>query len=100
MTNYESLSRLKELFRELFQLDTADLDFGLYRLFRLKRSEIEAFLDKQIPADVEEAFASLAGADRGVIPSLGETGLSESRIRIACKVSYRPPFFYPFSSAS
>jgi adenine-specific DNA-methyltransferase len=44
MKNYESLKRLKELFRELFQLDTADLDFGLYRLFRLKRSEVEAFL--------------------------------------------------------
>ena len=41
MQNYESLGRLQNLFRELFQLDTADLDFGLYRLFRLKRAEIE-----------------------------------------------------------
>jgi adenine-specific DNA-methyltransferase len=64
MKNDESLKRLKELFRELFQLDTADLDFGLYRLFRLKRTEVEAFLDKQLPSDVEKAFASLAGADR------------------------------------
>jgi adenine-specific DNA-methyltransferase len=45
MQHYESLNRLKDLFRELFQLDPADLDFGLYRLFRLKRTEIEAFLD-------------------------------------------------------
>lgn len=59
MQNYESLKRLKALFRELFQLDTADLDFGLYRLFRIKRAEIEAFLDKQLPAEVEKAFASV-----------------------------------------
>ena len=64
MHDSESLNRLKTLFRELFQLDTADLDFGLYRLFRLKRSEIEAFLDKQLPAEVERAFASVTGADR------------------------------------
>ena len=56
MQHYESLTRLKDLFRELFQLDTADLDFGLYRLFRLKRTEIEAFLDKQLPSEVDRAF--------------------------------------------
>ncbi|MBN1104858.1 MAG: site-specific DNA-methyltransferase, partial [Deltaproteobacteria bacterium] len=64
MKNYESLDRLKRLFRELFQLDTADLDFGLYRLFALKRAEVESFLNTQLPDDVDKAFASLAGADR------------------------------------
>jgi len=61
---YDSLRRLKELFRELFQLDTADLDFGLYRLFRIKRVEIEAFLEKWLPAEVEKAFAFMADAER------------------------------------
>lgn len=65
MGNHESLKRLKELFRELFQLDTADLDFGLYRLFRLKRSEIEAFIDKQLPAEVDNAFALVTDVERG-----------------------------------
>jgi adenine-specific DNA-methyltransferase len=64
MNKPDSLNRLKSLFCELFQLDVADLDFGLYRLFRLKRSEIEAFLDKQLPNEVEKAFASVTGADR------------------------------------
>lgn len=64
MQYYESLDRLKDLFRELFQLDTADLDFGLYRLFRLKRTEIEAFLDKQLPAEVDRAFKSVTGDER------------------------------------
>ncbi len=64
MQHYESLDRLKDLFRELFQLDTADLDFGLYRLFRLKRAEIQAFLDKQLPAEVDRAFETVTGEER------------------------------------
>ena len=61
MQHYESLNQMKDLFRELFQLDTANLDFGLYRLFRLKRLEIEAFLDKQLPAEVDRAFKAVTG---------------------------------------
>ena len=64
MQHYESLNRLKDLFCELFQVDTADLDFGLYRLFRLKRTEIEAFLDKQLPAAVDRAFKAVTGDER------------------------------------
>lgn len=40
------LEKLQSLFREFFQFDLADLDFGLYRLFHLKRAEIEAFINK------------------------------------------------------
>lgn len=44
MQGIDSQARLKILFGELFQLDVADLDFGLYRLFRLTSAEVEAFL--------------------------------------------------------
>jgi adenine-specific DNA-methyltransferase len=64
MQHYESLNRLKDLFGELFQLDTADLDFGLYRIFRLKRKEIERFLDEQLPAEVGRAFEAVSGEER------------------------------------
>jgi hypothetical protein len=37
MKQIDSQTRLKSLLRELFQLDVADLDFGLYRLFHLKQ---------------------------------------------------------------
>lgn len=36
-----ALEKLQDLLPELFQLDQADLDFGLYRLFRIKRNEVE-----------------------------------------------------------
>lgn len=64
MQGMDSQARLKDLIRELFQLDVADLDFGLYRLFHLKRDEVEAFLNKQLPAEVVRAFDAAAGAER------------------------------------
>lgn len=41
------LRKLQEFLQELFQLDLADLDFGVYRLPRIKRDDVEAFLDEQ-----------------------------------------------------
>ncbi len=55
------LARLQALLRELFQYDYADLDFGIYRLLRLKRGEVEAFLTEQLPRRVEEVFKGAAG---------------------------------------
>jgi len=60
----DNLMKLQGLFRELFQLDTADLDFGLYRLFNIKRQEIEDFLTKQLPDEVDEAFRILSERDK------------------------------------
>ena len=83
MQNYDSLNRLKTLFRELFQIDTADLDFGLYRLFRLKRAEIDEFLDKQLPAEVKKAFASVTDAERESLKKEVEKLASQARESVA-----------------
>lgn len=74
-----ALIQLQSLLRDLWQLDLADLDFGLYRLLRLKRQEVETFLAEQLPRRVEESFQSLAGEERAAL----EKGVSElaSRIR-------------------
>jgi adenine-specific DNA-methyltransferase len=55
------LARLQVLLRDLFQFDYADLDFGIYRLLRLKRDEVEAFLTEQLPRRVDEVFKGAAG---------------------------------------
>jgi hypothetical protein len=55
----------QSLLRELFQFDLADLDFGIYRLFRLKKDELDKFINEQIPQAVEKAFADLAEGDTG-----------------------------------
>ncbi|MCL6432458.1 MAG: site-specific DNA-methyltransferase, partial [Anaerolineae bacterium] len=57
------LETLQALLRELFQLDLADLDFGLYRLFHLRQREIEEFITEQLPREVDAAFANVTAAD-------------------------------------
>src|SRR3972149_4735507 len=83
MQGMDSQARLKGLFRELFQLDVADLDFGLYRLFRLKRAEVEAFLDKQLPAEVDRAFEAAAGAEREALQKRVDEVAERARASIA-----------------
>jgi hypothetical protein len=56
----DALKQLQELLHELFQLDFADLDFGLYRLLHIKRNEIEAFLSEQLSGSCKEAFQGVA----------------------------------------
>lgn len=62
-----ALGQLQSLLRDLFQLDQADLDFGLYRLLRLKRQEVEAFLTERLPRRVEAAFQTAAGEERATL---------------------------------
>jgi adenine-specific DNA-methyltransferase len=71
------------LLRDLFQLDLADLDFGLYRLLRLKRQEVEAFLTEQLPRRMDEAFESAAGEERGAL----EKEISELADRIRKEIA-------------
>src|ERR1700692_4949381 len=52
----DSQTKLKYLLRELFQLDSADLDFGIYRIMNTKRSEIERFLDNDLLPEIKVSF--------------------------------------------
>ena len=63
----DALKRFQDLMRDLFQFDMSDLDFGMYRLLRLKRDEIEIFLKEQLPRKVDEAFASMAQEEKAVL---------------------------------
>src|ERR1700687_2619516 len=77
------LEQLQTLLRELFQYDCADLDFGIYRLLRLKRDDVEAFLTEQLPRTVDEAFRGAAGEERRKL----ENDLAELATRIRKEVS-------------
>lgn len=59
--NYE---KLKKLLAELFQLDQAELDFGIYRIMNQKRGEIMQFLDSDLLPQVKEAFSHYQSADK------------------------------------
>jgi len=55
-----SFEKLKAKLAELFELDKADLDFGIYRVLRQRHAEISEFLDKHLVKAVNEALASHA----------------------------------------
>ncbi len=58
-----ALEKLQDLLRTLFQFELSDLDFGIYRLFRLKQEELKSFIEKQLPQTVDKAFAEMTGSD-------------------------------------
>lgn len=63
-SNFE---KLQTLLSELFQLDQADLDFGIYRIMNQKRDEITRFLEKELLPQVKAAFAQYRSADKKVL---------------------------------
>jgi adenine-specific DNA-methyltransferase len=53
-----NFNKLKLKLRELFELDKADLDFGIYRILRQRHAEITEFLDRHLEKTVTEALLS------------------------------------------
>jgi len=45
MSKENSIDQLKYFLKEMFQFNANDLDFGIYRIYNLKRKEIENFID-------------------------------------------------------
>jgi len=62
-----SYEKLKNLLAELFQLDQAELDFGIYRIMNQKRAEITAFLENDLLPQVQKAFETYKGEERQTI---------------------------------
>ena len=52
----ESLHKLQELLQKLFRADTADLDFGIYRIINYRRDHIQTFIDEELPTIVNKAL--------------------------------------------
>ena len=46
--------KFRDLLRELFQFDCADLDFGIYRVMNYKRDVIETFITDALPRAVAD----------------------------------------------
>lgn len=50
-------TKFQNILRELFQFDSADLDFGIYRILNFKRDQINKFIQEDIGKIVDKAFA-------------------------------------------
>lgn len=51
--------KLVNILKEMFQFDQADLDFGIYRIMQMKRSQITNFLEKELPKQITEDLKAL-----------------------------------------
>lgn len=60
----EKFDRLRDLLREMFQLDRGDLDFGLYRIMNMKAKEITAFLEDDLLPQVKTKINLTADEER------------------------------------
>ncbi len=79
--------KLQTLLFELFQFDSADLNFGIYAVMNRKRTEIEQFIRRQLLDEVErgllqvatqshsEAKVNFTVARNELIATLGESAL-------------------------
>ena len=63
-TNFQ---KLRGVLDELFMLDRADLDFGIYRIMNVKREEITSFLDNDLLPQVFDALAAVDSAGRAQV---------------------------------
>jgi adenine-specific DNA-methyltransferase len=60
----QNRQQLQSLLRQLFQFDSADLDFGIYRIMNEKRAEIERFIERDLLDAVEQGLAHFQAAER------------------------------------
>lgn len=75
-TNFE---KFLKLLQELFQLDQADLDFGIYRIMNQKRDEVTRFLKDELPPKVKAAFEKYKPTDRAAIQTELDDAISQAR---------------------
>ena len=63
----KSFDKLKGKLAELFQLDQADLDFGIYRIMNARRDEINRFLESDLLPQVREAFGEYKSSEKAEV---------------------------------
>lgn len=59
----DKMDRFITLMKGIFELDKSDLDFGIYRIMNIRKTEIENFLSEGLPAQITETLAPFAQND-------------------------------------
>ena len=67
MATTDTKKQLKDLLRELFQLNNTDLDFGIYRIMNIKSKEVENFISKDLDEKVESVKSKILDRQSGDI---------------------------------
>ena len=72
----EALNTLREKLRDMFHFAHNDLDFGIFRILKIKRDEVNQFIDEKLPNIVDAAL-------KEVTKTLYESQLTEVREFVA-----------------
>ncbi|HCX3372241.1 DNA methyltransferase [Legionella pneumophila serogroup 2] len=56
----EAYKKLIKTLQNIFEMDKADLDFGIYRIMNQKREEINKFLNEDLLPQIKQAFEDFA----------------------------------------
>jgi adenine-specific DNA-methyltransferase len=62
-----SLKKFQDLLRQLFQIEAADLDFGIYRIMNARREEIMRFLNDELLPQVGQCLGLYERESRAVL---------------------------------
>lgn len=76
MTNYE---KLEKVLTELFQLDKAELDFGIYRIMNQKRDDVVDFLKNKLPKEVRSILESQQKGDSATLKKQLEDAIKTAK---------------------
>ena len=60
MNNYDNLQKV---LKEIFEMDKADLDFGIYRIMNQKREQVMDFINHKLPKDIKDILAQTQSKD-------------------------------------
>ena len=55
----EALDTLREKLRDMFHFAHNDLDFGIFRILKIKRDEVNQFIEEKLPSIVDEALKEI-----------------------------------------
>ena len=75
----EAYNKLIKTLQSLFEMDKADLDFGIYRIMNQKRDEIRRFLEDDLLAQVREAFADFADSSQASLKQELQEAIEQAR---------------------
>ena len=70
---------LVEKLKEIFQIDKPELDFGIYRILRARREQIEDFLNNRLAAKVQSTLAGNAAAEEIALKNALEEAIENAR---------------------
>lgn len=58
-----SLEQLKNSLKEMFQFQNNDLNFGIYKIYKLKQKEIEKFIDDNLENIVKKELQNVSNLE-------------------------------------